>query len=256
MEFSYNNIFKIPERSILDKKLTKAFFLKNFELSVVEKKLLNNSIQSMEWLASIKPSIANIPALVNSNYSYEEIQIFVCTVNDNQLNELADKCIALLQKYIPYQMLVIVEDESDFVINATDKRINLNDASKRTIERYCTTSSLSKLYNSELSKAFYSSLDFAALDKTNLETTYKSYLQAIVQFQAATITGTFNKRSHSRSEEDMLQLAQIETIEKEVLRLSGQLKKETQLNNKVSLNIEIQNQLKEIEKIKHKLTLS
>jgi hypothetical protein len=34
---------------------------------------------------------------------------------------------------------------------------------------------------------------------------------------------------------------------------SNQIKKETQLNNRVSLNIEIQNQRKEIEKIKNKL---
>ena len=44
------------------------------------------------------------------------------------------------------------------------------------------------------------------LDKTNLETTYKSYIQAIVQFQTASITGSFNKRSHSRTEEDIINL--------------------------------------------------
>ena len=86
-----------------------------------------------------------------------------------------------------------------------------------------------------------------------METTYKSYIQAIVQFQTASITGSFNKRSHSRTEDDMMLLANIETIEKEIVRLSNQIKKETQLNNRVSLNIEIQNQRKEIEKVKNKL---
>ena len=253
MSFSYNTIFNIPERSILDKKLTKAFFLKNFDLSAVEKKLLNNSIQSMDWLASIKPTIANIATVVNSNYAYEEIQIFVCTVGDNQLNELADKCIVLMQKYIPYQMVVIVEDDSNFVINTSDKRINLSDTSKRTIESFSTTKALSKLYKNDITASFFSALDFSSLDKTDMETTYKSYLKAIIQFQTASITGTFNIRSHSRIEEDMIMLATIETIEKEVVRLSIQIKKETQLNNRVSLNIEIQNQRKKIENIKNKL---
>jgi hypothetical protein len=253
MSLSYNSIFNIPERSILDKKLTKAFFLKNFDLSAVEKKLLNNSIQSMDWLASIKPTIANIATVVNSNYAYEEIQIFVCTVGDNQLNELADKCIVLMQKYIPYQMLVIIEDATHFVINASDKRINLNDISKRTIESYSTTKTLSKLHKNEITSSFFGALDFSKLDKTNMETVYKSYIQAIVQFQTASITGSFNKRSHSRTEEDMMLLANIETIEKEIVRLSNQIKKETQLNNRVYLNIEIQNQRKEIENIKNKL---
>jgi hypothetical protein len=253
MSFSYNTIFNIPERSILDKKLTKAFFLKNFDLSVIEKKLLNNSILNMDWLASIKPTIANIPAVKNDNYVYEEIQIIVCTVVDNQLDELANKCIALLQKYIPYQMIVIVEEDNNFVINACDKRINLNDTSKRIIDNYNTTTALSKLYKNEITTSFFEVLDFSSLDKTDMETTYKSYIQAIVQFQTASITGAFNKRSHSRTEEDMILLATIETIEKEVVRLSNQIKKETQLNNRVSLNIEIQNQRKKIENIKNKL---
>lgn len=253
MSFLYNNIFNIPERSILDKKLTKAFFLKNFDLSATEKRLLNNSIQSMDWMASIKPTTANIPAVKNDNYAYEEIQIIVCTIIDNKLNELADKCIVLLQKYIPYQMIVIVEDATHFVINTCDKRINLNDSSKRTIENYNTTTILSKLYKNEIINSFFDALNFSLLDKTNMETTYKSYLQTIVQFQTASITGSFNKRSHSRTEDDMMLLANIETIEKEVVRLSNQIKKETQLNNRVSLNIEIQNQRKEIEKIKNKL---
>ena len=253
MSFLYNNIFYIPERSILDKKLTKAFFLKNFDLSATEKKLLNNSIQSMDWMASIKPTIANIPEVKNDTYAYEEIQIIVCTIADNKLNELADKCVVLLQKYIPYQMIVIVEDATHFVINACDKRINLNDSSKRTIENYNTTTILSKLYKNEIITSFFDALDFSVLDKTNMETTYKSYIQAIVQFQTASITGSFNKRSHSRTEDDMMLLANIETIEKEVVRLSNQIKKETQLNNRVSLNIEIQNKRKEIEKIINKL---
>lgn len=253
MSFLYNNILNIPERSILAKKLTKAFFLKNFDLSTSEKKLLNNSIQNMEWLASIKSTNANIPIVKNDNYVYEEIQIIICTITDNKLSELAEKCIVLLQKYIPYQMIVIVEDTTHFVINTCDKRINLNDSSKRTIENYSTTTILSKLYKNEIISSFYSALDFSVLDKTNMETTYKSYIQAIVQFQTASITGSFSRRSHSRTEEDMVLLANIETIEKEVLRLSNQIKKETQLNNRVSLNIEIQNQRKEIEKIKNKL---
>jgi hypothetical protein len=45
------------------------------------------------------------------------------------------------------------------------------------------------------------------------------------------------------------------TIEKEVIRLTNQLKKETQMSSKVSLNMEIQKQRNEIEIIKNKLSI-
>lgn len=250
---NFNNIFNIPERSIIDRKLTKAFFLKNFDLSIAEKKLLNNAIINMDWLASIKPSNANIPAVIDNNYVYEEIQLMVCTIGPNQLNDLGEKCIVLLQKYIPYQMVIVVQDEVDFMINVCDKRVNLNDTNKRTIEKYISTPVLSKLYKNEITSAFFETLNYINLDKTNLETTYKSYIIAIVQYQTATVTGTFNKRTNARTEDDMQALADIDTIEKELQKLNNQIKKETQVNSKVALNIEISNHKHTIESIKNKL---
>ncbi len=250
MAFLYNNILKIPERCVLDKRLTKAFFLKNFELSSAEKKLVNNDITSMSWLASIKPATANIPAVVNSDYKYEEIQIMVCTLEDNSLETLSEKCFSLFQKYIPYQMLVIVEDNNNFKINACDKRINQIDTTKRIAERLFNTGMLSKLYKHDISDSLFKALDFGAVDKTNLELLYKSYIQAVVQFQSASITGKYIKRSSTRTAEDMQNLEKIELLERDIISLKSQIKKENQLNSKVQLNIKIQQKRKEIQSLK------
>tara|TARA_R110002049_G_scaffold275725_1_gene453838 strand:- start:14924 stop:15694 length:771 start_codon:yes stop_codon:yes gene_type:complete len=250
MGFPYNNILNIPERNVLDKRLTKAFFLKNFTLSTSEKKILNNTIQQMSWLASIKPVTANIPAVINDEYKYEEIQVIVCTITDNTLDTHGEKCMQLFQKYIPYQIIVIVEDSNEFKINICDKRINKSETSKRTIERYFITNTLSKLYKNELNDAFYRALDFGNLDKTNLELLYKSYIQAVVQFQAASITGNYQKRTNARTQEDMEHLESIEQLDRDIVALSTQIKKESQLNEKVQLNIKIQKKRKEILELK------
>jgi hypothetical protein len=253
MAFSYNKILNIPERCVLDKKLTKAFFLKNFDLSVVEKKILNNTIQSMDWIASIKPSNANIVAIKNNDIAYEEIQVISCSISHGALDMMADKCITMIQKYIPYPIVLIIEDEDSFVVNIANKRINQVDTNKRTIESIASTAIISKLYKSETSIAFFHALHFSQLDKTNLQTTYQSYVQAIVQYQASSITGVFQKRLNSRTETDLQTLQRIETLEKEVLALSNSIKKQTQINYKVSLNIDIQNKKNEIEQLKKEL---
>jgi hypothetical protein len=254
MAFAYNHILNIPERCLLYKKLTKAFFLKNFDLSVAEKKCLNTTIQSMEWLASIKPATANIAAIKNADIAYEEIQVIICTLPLNSLEAMADKCSTLIQKYIPYPILLILEDEENFIINNASKRINQVDVTKRTIEVTMSTSIISKLYKTAPSAAFFDALNFAELDKTNLQTTYQSYVQAIVQYQASNITGVFLKRLKSRTATDMLLLQQIDIAEKELLALSNMLKKQTQLNNKVSLNIDMQHKKKQIEQLKKELS--
>lgn len=250
MSFSYNKIFKIPERDLVQLRLTKAFFMRSAVLSSAEKKLLNNTIEHMEIVAQLIPDKSNIPAVVNDIDSYEQVLLIVCKVTDNQLDKIAEKCIQFIQKHISHQVVLIIEDNTGFQINATEKRINQNDKTKLTIERYFTTKILSKLYKDELSDAFFKALDFATLDKTNLELLYKSYIQAIVQYQAANITGNYNKRTNTRTEEDMQHLEKITLLENEIISLASQIKKESQLNVKVQLNIKIQNKRKEIQSLK------
>lgn len=254
MSFNFNKILNIPERSLLNKKITKSFFLKNFELSSSEKKVLNNTIQSMDWISSIKPSNSNIPEYRDENYVFEEIQFMLCTLNENTLSLNSDKCISLFQKYIPYQIVLIVEDDHGFILNTCDKRINLNDKSKRTIERQISTPVISKLYKNEITSSFLDSLDFITQDKISLQRLYKGYINSIIQLQSAIVIGSFNKRTVSRTEEDLNLLESMNKIEKEVIRLTNQLKKETQMSSKVSLNMEIQKQRNEIEIIKNKLS--
>lgn len=254
MSFRYNDILNIPERNLRFHKLTKVFFTKNYPLSAAEKKLLSSTISKMEILAQITPLTSNIVEVVNDIDSYENVFIIVCAVEDTLLEKVAEKCINLIQKYLPQQAVVIIEDDSGFKVNATLKRINQNDKSKLTIEGSFTTKALSKLYKNDLNDAFYKALDFTNLDKTNLELLYKSYIQAIVQFNAASVTGTYQKRSNARTAQDMEHLAQIEHIERDIISLSSQIKKESQLNNKVQLNIKIQEKRKKISALKAELS--
>ena len=254
MSYPYNNILGIPERCLLNKRITKAFFLKNFSLSPNQKKLLNNNIDSMLWLASIKPSNSNIQAFSDESYSYEEIQVMVCTLKNEQFESFATQCIELFQKFIPYPILLIVDDDANLLINACDKRINQSDKSKRTIVKQISTVAISKLVTSEVNSTFYNALKFENIDKTNLQTVYNNYINALVQFKAASITGSFKQRTQKRSEQDMVHLLEIEALEKEIIGLKSQLSKESQLSRKVNLNVAIQKKRQEIKDIKSKLS--
>ena len=51
MEMNYNNIFQFPDRCLLNKRLTKVFFTKNFDLTSSEKKSIEYSyVTKMEWV--------------------------------------------------------------------------------------------------------------------------------------------------------------------------------------------------------------
>jgi len=252
MSFPFNDILKLPTRCLLSKRLPKTFFQRNFDLTASEKKVLN-AIISVEWLASIKPNNSNIAAFADATTTFEEIQVITCLLPASDCETLAGDASTLIQKNIPYHVLAIVESDSEFVVSTSEKRINQNDSRRRTIASYQLSPTVSKLYKTEASEAFFTGLSFTTLDKTNLKTSYESYAHAIVQLQVAMATGITTQRSRTRSAEDMELLQKLDALEVELLRLGNQIKKETQLNKKVSLNVEIQTKRKQIENIKKQL---
>ena len=176
MQKRHNDILKLPPKCLLERRLTKAFFLRNFSLTAAEKKTLNNTIISMQWLASLKPSTSNIPAVKTALYSYEEIQVFTVQIKEADFEKKYKNIAQLLHKYIPYQIFLILEADNRMIYVGSDKRINQADHSKRTIESYSYTPIINTLYKREVEEGFFQALQFGALDKSTLETTYQSYI--------------------------------------------------------------------------------
>ena len=252
MRMNYNNIFQFPDRCLLNKRLTKVFFTKNFDLTSTEKKVLNSHVTKMEWLASIKPSNSNISKHEDNQYLFEEVQLMTCSISED-LQKVVKTVVGLFQKYIPYQIVLIIENETQWVMSTCDKKINQNDKSKRTIENYFTTSSIEKSTENKMNHVFVETLSFSQLNKTNLKSVYESFTDSIIQLKSATLTGSFSKERKKRSKQDLEYLMKVESIQIELNSLKSQLKKETQINKRVSLNMEIQQKKQDIENLKQTL---
>lgn len=250
MELNYNDILNLPQRCLVNKRLTKTFFSKNFDLSSSEKKVLNDEIVKMEWIGSLKPSNSNIPKFESEKYLFEEVQIMSCEVAN--LPKFFNLISEIFQKYIPYQILLIIENSSEWILSLADKRINLNDRTKRTVERYIHSPVLSK---SEIEDSkFLRTISFDFINKSNLQSVYQSYINSVIQLKSSQITGVFIEENLERTEEDLKVIQTIEKIESEIISLKNQIKTESQLNIRVSLNMEIQTKKKEIRRLKETLS--
>lgn len=252
-----NSILQLPRRCLLNKKITKAFFKRNFELTSKEKALLDDAslITCMDWLASISPSSTNINLYSDDNFLYEEVQVITVNSESTNFEKSCFNIIELIQKYIPYPILLTVYSDKDFIMNTCDKKINRNDNSLRTIEKKYSTELINVATPTEQQKTFLNSLSFAALDKTNLKTFYDSYTQRIAALQTAMIKGSFVPRTQSRTANDIENMERIETLEKEITALQNQAKKETQLSQRIEFNTQLQQKRKQIEQLKELIIL-
>lgn len=248
----YSTVLKIPERNLINQPITKVFFQRYFSLLADEKRFLKHDIESMLWYGRIKPDIANIPAYMQDDYSFEELQVMICFLREPKADKLAQKCAALFQKYIPYQIVLWITDGQTFVLNTCDKRINQSDSSKRTVVEYYSTPPITTLYKREYEEAFYHDIQYTQLDKTDLRAMYQSYTRAILRYKAAQLTGNAQQRL-PRTQEAAEWMKQVETLQQEIHELVNRINKEKQFNRQVEMNVAIQKKRQEIEAYKTKL---
>ena len=251
-----NEILQIPERCLLDRKIHKTFFKKNFELTISERKLLDDFsiVVGIDWMASVSPASANITKFEAGQFIYEEVQVISVQTNKDGFDRNVPKIADVVQKYIPYPIILFIYNDDVFVMNTCDKRINQNDSTLRTIEQRYFTEPITLSGADDKQRAFLNSLIYSQLDKTNLKTYYDSYSQAIVALQTAAFSGTFTQRNKERSDADVKILQRMQTLQNEIATLQNLAKKETQLNQQVNINTQVQDKRKEIQHLQILIT--
>ena len=256
MNNQITDILQLPEKCLVNKKITKAFFKRNFDMTSAERNLLDdaNAVISIDWIASISQANANVPAWQDAESTFEEIEVIAVTTNTENLNKQSNRIIDLIQKYIPYHLLIAVTDGAKTVWNVTYKRINQNDNNKRTVDKKFTSEIIDLGGNNAIHKAFIESLSFSELTSTDLKVLYDSYVQCFVGLNTAPIIGSFETRPTDRTKEDVELLERISQLEKEITTLSNTAQKETQLNKRIELNTQLQHKRKQIEQLKNTIT--
>ena len=202
-----------------------------------DKSLFTDTINKVVWLYCLKPETINIPAYKDEIREYPEIEVIEVTVNkDYKLNRIAE----IMMRTIPYPMLLIfkLEDKRQFYV--AHQRTSQSDSSKNTIEEFISTDWLSN------DSALFAKLDIKQMRFTNFYTLYSDIVDAISIYNLSAIMPTDDTITGDKARELS---AKIEDIEQRIANLRSKLKKETQFNRKMELNIEI----KRLEQNKNKL---
>jgi len=247
-----NTILQIPERSLINKKITKAFFKRNFDLISSEKLLLEdvNIVTVIDWLACVSPINTNITRYQDELYLFEEVQVIIVQTSETDFERNYQKIADLVQKYIPYQILLCIYHSNAFILNTCDKKVNQNDNSRRIIEKSYCTEIISRDSATIQQQDFLNSLAFTNLERSDLKTYYNSYTQRIIALQTAVFKGGFVPRSQSRTQSDMDNMEKIARLQDEISLLQRQGRLESQLSQQIALNTQVQLKRKQIEDLK------
>ncbi len=240
----------IPDTCYLGKPIFKKVFYAHAELNAADKKVFTNDVDAIEWRYTLKPSTINIPSFETKDYEYLEVAIIDVLLKD----PLRHKRIAqIIQRVIPYPTLVVFNHNSSIALNLALKRINQADQNKIMVETVHGTPWINLDCPSDGEEDFLKSLDSNTFSFNHFYDWYADLVQRVVALNCAQISGNYSINSHETGVDRVEELREIYSLEQQENRLRSSLKKETQFNRRVDLNMRIKKTIEQIEKHKARI---
>lgn len=216
-------MFGINERCRVNQFIAKKNFISFGELTKAERDELSESVKKITLTYQLQPANINIKPYKDDIREYPLIN-FIDVAVDMKAN--IKRLAYVVMASIPYPCVVVFESEGKMQLAVAHQRTNLNDSTKNVLEDIILTGWVD----------FEESLfDINALNLTNFYSLYSGIVDAISIFNAKKVSAAKNLTGEQARD----LTASIEKIDSELAILRGKLKKETQFNRKMELNIEI-----------------
>jgi hypothetical protein len=234
----------LPLACKINRKLFKKQFIENFSLNINERKVLSDHVESITLEYLLNKDKINILPFVDEERDYSEIAFVQVDITDKS----KFKPVASIIQNIPYPLILFIVFENFFMLNSSPKRINKGDGSKLVVEESHFTDWIDLENPSQLETAFIESLGAKNHPFTDLYAFYNSYLDKLIAFNASKHSGTL-----SVNEDTKAILEEITAHEAKITELKNKIKKETNFNDKVNLNIELKKANDRLNTLKGKL---
>ena len=249
IEDFYENL-GLPEACALGKRLFKKQFYEHGQLGAADRKAFVEDIEGIDWAYTLKPSTINIPKLEDDTNEYLEIAVLQVMLS---AVERYARIAAVVQKAIPYPLLIVFVRGNGLAISAADKRINRADANKIVVENSYDTGWIDMPDATAEQQAFLSDFRTPNFSFRDLYAFYQDAVARIIALNCARHSGRYEPPPEkTKPKADRLEaLRQMEKLHQERAEVRNKLKNEKNLGTQVSLNTRIKQLSDRIEAIRN-----
>ena len=234
----------LPEACFLGKRVYKKLFYENAALSAADKKAFSEDILDIQWCYTLKPETIAIARYEDNDREYHEIALMQVNLkNDQHSKRLAQ----IIQRAIPYPLLIVFTQGSRFALNVADKRINQADREKIRVDAFYDTDWLDLKHLSATETDFIDSCAVRQLSYQHFYAFYADLMARIIALNCSKVSGRYTLASELSRDEQVDWLNKIRQTELKLQSLRVDLKKESQFNRQVQLNIQIKQVAKQLE---------
>ncbi|HBC3509289.1 DUF4391 domain-containing protein [Vibrio alginolyticus] len=272
IDFRSGNLFDklyehlaLPDSTFLGTRITKKMILQNNDLSNSDKKLVNDVIQSVEWLNTLKSETLNIPTYVTETVEYIEVDVLKISLKaDTRHREKLKSIAKLFHTLIPYPVIFLLELNGEVALSLADKRVNQADCSKLVIENYYNSRwfDIGNLKDNEIE--FLCDFSLKNVSRVNYYELFQDFISKVIALEISYISGTYEIQEIPPAPDMLSDIENSNAIKKQLLNdlmllkselknIRKKIKNETHMNIKLKLNIKAKKIKKEMSVIMEKI---
>lgn len=253
----------LPASCRVDQRVPKKMLIDHGAPTAADKRLLNDSIESVQWLAALKPHTIGVPVWQDDEREYLEIAVLAVTLRRPSAPTAPTAPTAppaslarlteLLHRAVPYPMLLLLDAPHGLTVSAAHKRWAHNEAGKVVLDGDVLAAALTGAAPG-VHTDFLHAMALQRQPQAQLMALYQGWMACLLALQVAHHTGRFlcqNGRQPLLDKREQLQ--KYEQMLLDAARLRSQAGKARQMAQQVELNLELQRLQVELQKTKESL---
>lgn len=253
---------RLPAEATVGQRVPKKMLAENLTsrgtATSADRKLLQEQIDEVTWVAALKPSNAGIPVYQDEVRSYLELAVLSVRLRErSQLDPNPAKVspsvapnfariAELVHRAIPYPVLLVLDDGASLYLSLVHIRWAQKEADKAVLDGDLIQgvfvrngSTAASVMDAGTVNAFINTMDLSKQPRTNLLTLYQGWMDTLSAWQAAAVTGRFECVSPQQATARRAALRRCHELDVQISSLRTAASKEKQMARQVAANLEI-----------------
>ena len=242
----YIKLFNAPMECYEGGRIPKKLFYEEANLTSSDREIFTTDINKIILEYMFSEDRINIKPYKDEEVECEEIAIIrVILESDKKYKRICD----IIQKSIPYSVILICEFNNKVIFNVANKKVNKVDNDKNTIDEMLFTEWIGLDSEVETDKKFFEGLNVREWSYIDLYKFYNSFVNNVKLYNAAKYSKNIDELKQLNVEVVKEITDKVEKLSLEITSLRNNLKKETQFNKKIEINIKIKKNQEEQNKL-------
>ena len=247
----------LPADARVNQRVPKKLLAENGAPTAADKRQINDGIEELLWLAALKPATIGVPAYRDDTREYLEIAVLSLTL---RAGAKAPRLTELIHRAIPYPVFLIQAQPTGLTLSLSHLRWSQGQSGQTVLdgplvlarleeeeswgrgEEGTSDSASSPLppVSSSPLQSFLQSLSLTSQPRQQLHALYQGWIERFEAHAAARLTGQFTPATDAAAAERRRSaLAEHERFTRDIASLRARATKESQLNRRVELNLEV-----------------